>query len=431
MQNLVYLTIEQGWPTVLYKKPKLIEAITEREPPFLRWNAPYPLLTLALIFLFLAKVRLSLTLTLYPLTIRCSGLTALFLFLLAKAALGCLQSALSVALRPLFPFLQTQFAQVSLLKLAQFCKLFAGLGSINKSAISLLLLSDSRPFLTTLSSPSSFLLPQSLCQIWQEPSSLSFCSIRLQWVPGHSFLPGIDAADELARWGALITRSAIPCSLSSLISRIHSSFFSDWRHTVSSKFFDTQVPSISTEELVFPRHARCALSLSSMLQWTQPSIKLLSLQIWQNRESFLQHLQTLVPEHLSFHSALSSYGLLAPLALWRLFVSLRFWSRPWRVARTLELHGLPPSPIPRKGSGNNNITERAVTRPLLQTCAHSVRAEGVDLFLEITLHNTDASSYRLRDDQFFFQRSFSKSILPLYDLSLATESNMPTRLTHH
>ena len=30
------------------------------------------------------------------------------------------------------------------------------------------------------------------------------------------------------------------------------------------------------------------------------------------------------------------------------------WSRPWEVARLLGLHGLPPCPIPRKGSGNNN-----------------------------------------------------------------------------
>ena len=96
--------------------------------------------------------------------------------------------------------------------------------------------------------------------LWQELSSLSFCSIRLQWVPGDSFLPSNDSADELARRGALIISSAIPCSLSSLISRIHSTFFSDWRHTVSSKFFDTQVSSISTEELVLTRHARCVLS---------------------------------------------------------------------------------------------------------------------------------------------------------------------------
>ena len=51
-----------------------------------------------------------------------------------------------------------------------------------------------------------------------------------------------------------------PCSLSPPISRIHSCLFSDWRHTVSSKFFDTQAPSISIEELVLPRYARCVLS---------------------------------------------------------------------------------------------------------------------------------------------------------------------------
>ena len=181
---------------------------------------------------------------------------ALFLFLLAWAAPAYLSTGISVALKPLFPFQQAQYDQVSPLKPAPFCMLCAGLGSTNKSAISLLFSS----YLTlALSSPPSFLLLQFLWQIWQKLSSLSFCSIRLQWVPGHSCLLG-DADDELARRGTLLASSAIPCSLSPLISRTHSSLFLNWRCTLSSKFFDTQVPSISTEELVLSRHARSVLS---------------------------------------------------------------------------------------------------------------------------------------------------------------------------
>ena len=59
-------------------------------------------------------------------------------FFFAKAAPAFLPTALSVALRPLFPFRQAQYVQVFPLKPAPICTLFAGLSSTIKSAISLL-----------------------------------------------------------------------------------------------------------------------------------------------------------------------------------------------------------------------------------------------------------------------------------------------------
>ena len=126
-------------------------------------SPPFFLHALALIFLSLVKVRLSLTLTLSPIMIWYSGLTALFLFLLARAAPAYLPSALSVALRPLFPFQQAQYAQVFRLRPAPFCTFFAGIGSTNKSAISLLF-----SYLTLV-------LPSPLCPLLHLSSYLKLC----------------------------------------------------------------------------------------------------------------------------------------------------------------------------------------------------------------------------------------------------------------
>ena len=157
-------------------------------------------------------------------------------------------------------------------------------------------------------------------------------------------------ADELARQGAPLAPSAIPCSLSPLISCIHSCLFLDWRCTVSSKFFDTQVPSISTKELVLPHHAHCVLSRlccngHSLLLGSYLSrigrIENLSCSACGHSSQDTSDLILYCPAMDSLHCLLFSDS----LSLYDL------WSRPWGVAWLPGLHGLLPCPHPSEGVG--------------------------------------------------------------------------------
>ena len=149
-----------SWRALASTHPLMLTSTCSREallafPPFSPWNLPS----------FTVESTLSTPCSrsntplfrqgaAVPLMIWCFGLTALFRFFLARAAPAFLPTALSVALRPLFPFRHAQYAQVFPLKPAAFCTLFAGLGSTNKSAISplcyyltLVLSSPPRPLL--------------------------------------------------------------------------------------------------------------------------------------------------------------------------------------------------------------------------------------------------------------------------------------------
>ena len=155
-------------------------------------------------------------------------------------------------------------------------------------------------------------------------------------------------ADELARRGALLAPSAIPCSLSPFISPF--TLFSDWRRNASSNSFDTQIPSISTEELVLPRHARCVLSclrcnghsflLSSSFsrigKIENPSCSACRHPFQDTFYRILHFPATDCLCRLLFGDSLSLYDL---------------WSRPWRVFRLLGLHGVPPCPHFLEGVG--------------------------------------------------------------------------------
>ena len=134
--------------------------------------------------------------------------------------------------------------------------------------------------------------------------------------------------------------------LSPLISRVHSFRFSDWRRTVSSKFFDTQVPSISTEELVLPRHGCCVLSRlccngHSLLLSSYPSrigkIKNPSCSACGHSSQDTSHLILHCPATDSLRRSLfgDSLSLVQTLG----------------VTRLLGIHGLPPCPHPSEGVG--------------------------------------------------------------------------------
>ena len=143
--------------------------------------------------------------------------------------------------------------------------------------------------------------------------------------------------------------SAIPCSLSPLTTCIHSCLISDWRHTVSSKFFDTQVPLISTKKLVLPCHARCVLtrlccSGHSLLLGTYLS------RLAESRILPAAPVDTRPRTPLISFCTVQLWTLCAAHSLATLSL-YDFWSRPWGVAWILGLHGLLPCPHPSEGVG--------------------------------------------------------------------------------
>ena len=121
--------------------------------------------------------------------------------------------------------------------------------------------SDSLSVLSTLSTPLQYLTPKSLSNTQSLLNSLSQSKVvHLQWIPGHSSLPGNDLADSLAKAGASLDPSSISVSLAPLISSQRLFLYTSWRRSVQSGFFQHQIPSVSPEKLTFPHFARCALS---------------------------------------------------------------------------------------------------------------------------------------------------------------------------
>ena len=178
-------------------------------------------------------------------------------------------------------------------------------------------------------------------------------------------LPGDDSADDLARRGAPLVPSAVSCSLSLLISRIHSSLFSNWKHTVSSKFFDTQVPSISIEELVLLRHTRYVLS---GLRCNEHSLLLSSYlcRIGRIENSSCSACGTRPRTSLISFCTVQLRTLCVARLLANFCLSTTFGPGPGKFPGFWGLMIFRNQPIPRKGSGNNNNSKTEITDALLR-----------------------------------------------------------------
>ena len=277
----------------------------------------------------------------------CRGILGSVPLLLAKTALVLLPTVLSVASRPRFSFQQAQYAQVFPLKPAPFCKLFAGLGSTNKSATCLLLLSNSRSVLssifpfTLISGRNCFLSPLVLLG-YNGSLDTRFSQAttrRMRWSDGKRYL---------FPQQSLVVSLFLSLVSTLLFSRTGDILF----HVNSSTGFtqDTQVSSISTEEFVLLRYARCVLSrlrcnehslllssyLSKIGRIENPSCSACG-HSSQGTSYLISHCPTTDPlRRLIFGDFLYLYDL---------------WSRPWRAAWLLGPHVLPPSTHPSEGVG--------------------------------------------------------------------------------
>ena len=216
---------------------------------------------------------------------------------------------------------------------------------------SLLVLSDSKSALTTLSSRPDFLMPKTLWCIWFLISTLAErVQLTLQWVPGHTNIPGNETADSLANQGALISSSSIPASLSPCTSFFKYSLYHSWRRSVSSKLLSCQVPQVSPEELALSRSTRCALS---RLRCNGHSLLLSSYLVRIGRQEDPSCSACGNPTQDLFHLLLDcpASDRLRCTIFGASLSPLDLWSRPWGVARLLGLRGVPPRPHPQEGIG--------------------------------------------------------------------------------
>ena len=140
---------------------------------------------------------------------------------------------------------------------------------------------------------------------------------------------------------------AIPCSLSYPLL----SFLGLEAYCLIEILYDSLVSSISTEELVLPRHANVSSFVS--LQRTQLTVKLLSFGLTQSSIFSAAPADTRPRTSLISFCTAQLQTVCARRSM-ATFCLCDLWSRPWRVARLLGLYGLPPYPYLSEGIGKQH-----------------------------------------------------------------------------
>ena len=286
-----------------------------------------------------------------PFVIWYSGLTALFLFVLARAAPAYLPTAFSVALRPLSLFQQTQYVQIFSLKPEPFFKLFAGLGSTNKSAIYFLF---SCYFILVLSSPLCPLFHLSFYLNLSDRSGRN-CLLSPPVLSGYNGSPDTRfsrGTKRLISWpdGERYLRP-LQFLLVSLLFLLSTLLFSrtggalSHRNSSTRKFLDflrgTYAPSSCSlcllSGLCCNGHSLLLSSYFSRIGRTENSSCSACVHSPQDTSKLILHFPATDSLRRSlFGDSLSLYDL---------------WFRLWGVARLLRHHGIPPCPYLSEGVG--------------------------------------------------------------------------------
>ena len=225
---------------------------------------------------------------------------------------------------------------------------------------SVLFLTDSQSALSILSSAPTYLLPESLWNVWSLASSLSKnITLSFQWLPGHAGLPGNEKADLLAKTGASLPTDAIPSPLLLVIAKVRYSQYRNWRRHTSHSHLNFQVPEVSSEEFLLSRSIRM-----SSLAFAAMVTVFFYLLIFTG--SVGRRILIVVPVDTLYRTSIISSSIvlllnpfanlsLAPLSLFSIYgPDLGVWPDCWVSAEFLR------APIPRKGSGSTTTTTTSV-----------------------------------------------------------------------